>query len=62
MKPEQYDAHVMTYYSKKALAETEVQRRIVEALAGMNSDQIRRVINAAAALNDIDIRIPVPQR
>ena len=61
MKTQQYDAHVVAHLSRKAVAEAEAMGEVAKALEGLNSDQVRRVINAAAAMNDLDIRIPVPK-
>ena len=52
---EQHDAHVMSRNARKARAELDAQKKVLDATAGMNSDQARRVLHAAAAMYDIDI-------
>ena len=61
MREDQHDAHVVAWLSRKAVKEAKVMAKIAATLEGMNSDQVRRIINAAAAFHDIDLRIPVPR-
>ena len=61
MRADHHDAHVVAYFAKKAIAEAEAMAKVVKHLEGLNSDQVRRVINAAAAMHDLDLRIPVPR-
>lgn len=56
-----HDAHEVARVTRQAQLEAEAQGKIMAALEGMNSDQCRRVLNATAALNDLEVRIPVPK-
>ena len=56
-----YDSHVVAWAMRGAQREAEAMKAVAKSLEGLNSDQVRRVINAAAALKDLDIRIPVPK-
>lgn len=58
---DQHDTHVIAQRSHRAVAQCEAQIKIAKILEGYNSDQCRRILNAAAAMNDLDIRIPVPR-
>ena len=58
---DQHDAHVVAWRSKRSAAEAKAMVKLAEALEGMNSDQVRRTLNAASGLLDLDIRIPVPR-
>ena len=58
---DQHDAHVMAWRSRRAVAEAKAVVDVAAALEGMSSDQVRRAINAAAGLLDLDVRIPVPR-
>lgn len=56
-----HDAHVVARESKRAALEAKAMVGVAEALEGLNSDQVRRTLNASAALLDLDVRIPVPR-
>ena len=61
MKDDHHDAHVIAYSCRNALKEAEAMAKVAKHLEGLNSDQVRRVINAVAAMYDLDFRIPVPR-
>lgn len=56
-----HDAHVVAWRAKKAQLEAKAMGQVAAVLEGMNSDQVRRVLNATAAMKDLDFRIPVPR-